>query len=212
MATASSGSGSPLSAVCVFCGSSAGRRPEYRRLAEELGAALARRDLTLVYGGGRVGLMGVLADAVVGAGGCARGVIPRALARKEVAHDGLTELEVVATMHARKARMAELADAFIALPGGLGTLEELFETWTWAQLGIHRKPLGLLDIENPGDSSGASYFDHLVAFLDHAVAEGFVRPQHRQMVLRDGAPEALLDHLAAYHAPTVEKWLDRGET
>ena len=198
-----------MSAVAVFCGSSPGRRPEHAALAEALGRALARRSLTLVYGGGRVGLMGVLADAVLENGGRAIGVIPRALARKEVAHDGLTELEVVATMHERKARMAELADAFLALPGGLGTLEELFETWTWGQLGIHGKPLGLLD--------PAGYFDHLVAFLDHAVGEGFVRAEHRGMVRRhrvpeDGDPGALLDRLAAYRAPEVKKWLEREET
>jgi len=198
-----------LSAVCVFCGSSPGRRPGHAALAEALGRALARRSLTLVYGGGRVGLMGVVADAVLAEGGRAVGVIPKALARKEVAHEGLSELEVVTTMHERKARMAELADAFLALPGGLGTLEELFETWTWGQLGIHGKPLALLDT--------ADYFDHLVAFLDHAVAEGFVRAQHRAMVRRhrvpeDGDPGVLLDRLAAYRAPRVEKWLEREET
>lgn len=198
-----------LSAVCVFCGSSPGRQPEYASLAKSLGGALARRGLALVYGGGRVGLMGVVADAVLAEGGRAVGVIPKALARKEVAHEGLSELEVVATMHERKARMAELADAFLALPGGLGTLEELFETWTWGQLGIHGKPLGLLDT--------TGYFDPLVTFLDHAVAEGFVRAQHRAMVRRhrvpeDGDPGVLLDRLAAYRAPRVEKWLEREET
>jgi len=189
--------------VCVFCGSSPGARPEYARLAAELGRALARRRLTLVYGGGRVGLMGQLADAVLAAGGEVLGVIPRALATKERAHPGLTDLEVVETMHERKARMAELAGAFIALPGGLGTLEELFETWTWGQLGIHAKPLGLLD--------GNGYFDHLIRFLDHAVEERFVQPEYRGMVVVASAPEALLDHLASYQPPAVPHWLHRRE-
>lgn len=189
--------------VGVFCGSSAGARPEYGRLAAELGRALARRRLTLVYGGGRVGLMGRLADAVLAAGGEAIGVIPKALATKERAHSGLTELEVVETMHQRKARMAELAGAFIALPGGLGTLEELFETWTWGQLGIHAKPLGLLD--------GNGYYEHLIRFLDHAVEERFVRPEYRGMVIVAAAPEALLDRLASYEPPAIPKWMDRRE-
>jgi len=208
----------------VFCGSSPGRRGEYRSLAEVLGRTLARRGLDLVYGGGRVGLMGVVADAVLDGGGRVIGVIPEALARKEVAHDRLTELEIVDTMHRRKARMAELSDAFVALPGGLGTLEELFEIWTWGQLGIHGKPLGLLDTVPDGDGGGdgggsvegGGYFDHLVAFLDHGVTEGFIRPQHRAMVRRhrvpeDGDPGVLLDHLGTYRPSGVEKWLDRSE-
>lgn len=203
-----------LSAVCVFCGSSPGRRPEYRALAEGLGRALAERGLTLVYGGGRVGLMGVVADAVLAGGGQVVGIIPQALAEREVAHGDLSRLEVVTTMHERKARMAELSDAFIALPGGLGTLEELFEAWTWGQLGIHRKPLGLLDLELGKETT---YYGSLVTFLDRGVAEGFVRREHRAMVRRhtvpgDGGPEVLLDHLAAYRAPKVEKWLEEGET
>lgn len=189
--------------VCVFCGSSPGARPGYAWLAGELGRALAQRRLTLVYGGGRVGLMGVVADAVLAAGGEAIGVIPRGLAEKEVAHRGLTELEVVETMHDRKARMAELSQAFVALPGGLGTLEELFEAWTWAQLGIHAKPLGLLD--------GDGYYDHLIRFLDHAVEERFVKPAYRGMVLVASDPEGLLDRLATYRPPDVPKWMDRRE-
>lgn len=190
--------------VCVFCGSSPGARPGYRALAGALGGALARRRLTLVFGGGRVGLMGQVADAVLAAGGEAIGIIPRGLFRKEVAHEGLTELEVVGTMHERKARMAELAQAFIALPGGLGTLEELFETWTWGQLGIHGKPLGLLD--------GNGYYDHLIRFLDHAVAERFVKPEYRAMVMVSQDPEDLLDLLAVYRPPAVARLLGRGET
>lgn len=193
-----------LRRVCVFCGSSPGGRPEYRRLATDLGRALARRRITLVFGGGHVGLMGELADTVLAEGGEAVGVIPHGLFRKEVAHEALTDLEVVATMHDRKARMAELADAFVALPGGLGTLEELFETWTWAQLGIHDKPFGLLDSDG--------YYDHLIRFLDHAVEERFVKREHQRMVLVAADPDDLLDRLAAYRPPVLPKWIDSEET
>ncbi len=186
--------------ICVFCGSSAGADPRFRAAAERLGALLARRGIGLVYGGGRLGLMGILADSVLDHGGEVIGVIPRALARKEVAHQGLGDLRVVGSMHERKALMAELADGFIALPGGLGTLDELCEILTWAQLGLHAKPNGLLNV--------AGYFDHFLKFLDRAGEDQFVRPDHRGLLLVDIEPEALLDRLGAWK-PTLlgEKWL-----
>jgi uncharacterized protein (TIGR00730 family) len=193
-----------LRRVCVFCGSSAGSDPAYRQAAVAMGRALARRGLGLVYGGGHVGLMGALADAVLAAGGEAIGVIPRGLERRELGHRGLTELRVVGSMHERKAAMADLADGFAALPGGLGTLEETAEILTWAQLGIHGKPVGLLDARG--------YWGPLVAFLDHAVAEGFVRPDDRALVLVEREPEALLDRLAAWRAPPGEPSIGRDET
>jgi uncharacterized protein (TIGR00730 family) len=188
-----------IRAVCVYCGSSPGVRPEYRAAAAGFGELLARRGVTLVYGGAAVGLMGAVADAALGAGGEVIGVLPRHLATREVAHQSLTRLELVATMHERKARMAELADAFVALPGGIGTLEELFETWTWAQLGLHRKPCGLLDV--------AGYFAPLAAFLDRMLGEGFVRPEHRAMLVSATDPAALLDALSGYQGPALPKWL-----
>ena len=187
--------------VCVYCGSNRGARPEYAAAATRLGRLLGERGIGLVYGGGNVGLMGVLADAALAAGAAVIGVIPQALVDREVAHQGLTEQRVVGSMHERKALMAELADAFIALPGGLGTLDELFEIWTWSQLGFHGKPCGLLDV--------AGYFQPLVAFLDRAVAEGFVRRQHRDTLHVEADPERLLALLGAYQAPLVGKWLDR---
>lgn len=190
--------------VCVYCGSSAGGRPEYLAAARELGESLARRGLGLVYGGASVGLMGAVADAALAAGGEAVGVIPEALLARELAHDGLTELHVVASMHERKALMSELADAFVALPGGLGTLEELAETLTWAQLGLHRKPSGLLDV--------AGYYDALVAFLDHAVREGLLRREHRALLLVADRADELLDRLAGYEPPLLAKWIARDET
>jgi hypothetical protein len=177
-----------LTSICVFCGARLGVRPAYRDLARRTGLTLARRGVVVVYGGGRAGLMGELADAVLAAGGEVIGIIPRQLLDREVGHTGLTRLEVVGTMHERKARMAELAEAFIALPGGLGTLEELFEVWTWSYLGFHDKPLGLL--------STAGYYDHLTALLDHAVEEGFVDPRHRARLVLEEEPERLLDRLA----------------
>lgn len=189
-----------LNRVCVFCGSSAGSRPAYAAAARELGEALVRRGLGLVYGGGGVGLMGVLADTVLAAGGEVIGVIPQALVDREVASPRVADLRVVDSMHERKAMMAELADAFVALPGGLGTLEELFEVLTWAQLGIHGKPCGLLDSEG--------YYAPLVAHLDHAVAERFVRSEHRELLVVERRPEALLDRLATHRPPAVAKWLD----
>ncbi|MEN8158560.1 MAG: TIGR00730 family Rossman fold protein [Myxococcota bacterium] len=190
--------------ICVFTGSSPGARPAYAEAAAELGRTLAGRGLELVYGGAHVGLMGVLADAVLAAGGRVEGVIPEGMVRREVAHDGLTKLHVVGSMHERKALMADLADAFVALPGGLGTLEELSEVLTWAQLGLHEKPCGLLDV--------AGYWAGLLAFLDHSVAERFVRPEHRTLLVADGEAGALLDRLATWQAPVLEKWLDRATT
>lgn len=179
--------------ICIFCGSSSGVRPDYAAAARETGALLARRGLGMVFGGGRVGLMGLTADAALAAGGEVVGVIPRALVARELAHERLTELRVVETMHDRKALMAGLSDAFVALPGGAGTYEELFEVWTWAQLGIHRKPLGVLDV--------GGYFAPLLAMADHAVAEGFMRPEYRAMLQVARAPGELLEKLAAYRPP-----------
>jgi uncharacterized protein (TIGR00730 family) len=192
-----------LDRVGVFCGSSLGASDVYRGVAEELGALLARRRVELVYGGGRVGLMGVLADAVLAGGGKVIGVIPEALSGREVAHSGLTDLRVVPTMHARKALMAELSSAFVALPGGFGTLDELFEIVTWGQLGLHRKPIGLLNV--------AGYFDGLLRFVDHSIAERFVRPEHRALLVVETAPEVLLDTLAQHRPPVVRKWITPGE-
>lgn len=190
-----------LKSVCVFCGASPGARPIYREAAEALGRSLANRGLTLVYGGGAVGLMGIVADAALAAGGEVIGIIPQSLKRAEVGHNGLTRLEVVDGMHARKARMAELADAFIALPGGLGTLEELFEVWTWGQLGYHAKPLGLLEVDG--------FYSRLGDFLDHLVAERFVREPHRAMLQISESPGDLLERLAAWQPTVAPKWVDR---
>jgi uncharacterized protein (TIGR00730 family) len=186
--------------ICVFCGSSSGSNPLYLDLARRLGQTLARRGIGLVYGGGSIGLMGALADATLAAGGEVVGVIPRALQLRELAHAGLTSLHVVASMHERKAKMAELAEGFVALPGGMGTLEELAEILTWAQLGLHSKPSGLLDV--------AGYYRPLIAFLDHAAAEGFIRPEHRRLLVVGEDPDALLDQLAAWEPPALEKWID----
>ncbi|MHC2145944.1 LOG family protein [Pseudomonas sp. 210_17 TE3656] len=191
----------PVRSVCVFCGASTGVNPAYREAAIALGQAIAQRGLTLVYGGGAVGLMGIVADAAMAAGGEVIGIIPQALKDAEVGHSGLTRLEVVDGMHARKARMAELSDAFVALPGGLGTLEELFEVWTWGQLGYHAKPLGLLDVNG--------FYSKLGSFLDHVVVEGFVRPQHRAMLRLADSPAELLDAMDSYQAPVLPKWVDK---
>jgi len=190
--------------VCVFCGSSPGVQPGYLAAARALGDQLARRGLGLVYGGASIGLMGAVADAALAGGGEVIGVIPAALQAKEIAHEGLTRLEVVGSMHERKARMSELADAFIALPGGMGTLEELSEMLTWAQLGLHRKPCGLLDV--------AGYWQPLVVFFDHAVQEQFLRPHHRALLLVEEEPLALLNALAAYVPPEQQKWIDRRQS
>ena len=186
--------------VCVYCGSNRGARPEYAAAATRLGRLLGERGIGLVYGGGNVGLMGVLADAALAAGAAVTGVIPQTLVDREVAHQGLTEQRIVGSMHERKALMAELGDAFIALPGGLGTLDELFEIWTWSQLGFHAKPCGLLDV--------AGYFQPLVAFLDRAVAEGFVRRPHRETLCLESDPERLLAMLDARVAPRAGRPLD----
>lgn len=191
--------GMRISSVCVYCGSSAGRRPVYLEAARALAAALVQRGIRLVYGGARVGLMGALADAALERGGTVTGVIPRALAGKEIAHDGLSELIVTESMHARKTIMAERSDACIALPGGIGTFEELFEAWTWTQLGYHRKPCGLLN--------AGGYFDTLIQFLDHSVAEAFMRQTHRDILLVDPDADSLLDRLEAHELPEVPKWI-----
>ncbi|CDF86539.1 TIGR00730 family Rossman fold protein [Pseudomonas sp. QL9] len=193
-----------LRSVCVFCGASPGASPIYREAAENLGRHLAERGLRLVYGGGAVGLMGMVADAALAAGGEVIGIIPQSLQDAEIGHKSLTRLEVVDGMHARKARMAELADAFVALPGGLGTLEELFEVWTWGQLGYHAKPLGLLEVNG--------FYEPLLTFLDHLVDERFVRPQHRGMLQRGATPAELLDALEAWQPLAAPKWVDRTPT
>ncbi|MBT8401494.1 MAG: TIGR00730 family Rossman fold protein [Rhodothermia bacterium] len=190
-----------MKSIGVFCGSSVGARPNYSKAASRLGAQLVARDLRLVYGGGNVGLMGVIADAVLDAGGHVTGVIPQALAQKELAHPRAQEMHVVGSMHERKAMMADLSDGFIAMPGGLGTLEEFFEVLTWAQLGFHRKPVGLLNSE--------SYFDPLLAFIDAACKESFVRWSHRQIIISSEQPAEILDLFESYRAPTVDKWIDR---
>jgi uncharacterized protein (TIGR00730 family) len=189
----------------VFSGSLPGVRPVYSRAAVTLGRALAGRGLGLVYGGASVGLMGALADAVLAEGGEVIGVIPETLMRKEIAHSGLSDLRVVSSMHERKATMAELAGAFIALPGGLGTLEEFFEVLTWAQLGLHTKPIGLLDV--------AGFYQPLLSALQHMVAEGFIPAAHMQLLVARPEPELLLEALAAYRAPVLpRKWLTPAET
>jgi len=176
--------------VCVYCGSSSGRRPEYSYAARSLAKALISRGIGLVYGGAGIGIMGEIADAVLAGGGQVIGVIPQMLADKEVAHDGLTELKIVGSMHERKQVMMDLSDGFIALPGGLGTQEELFEVLTWSQLGLHTKPCGLLNVEG--------YYDKLCSFLDHAVEEQFVKSHHREMLLVEQSPEKLLTLMEAY--------------
>jgi uncharacterized protein (TIGR00730 family) len=191
-------------AVCVFCGSSAGVRPAYRDAAAAFGRLLARQRRTLVYGGSNVGLMGAMADAALAAGGRVIGVLPHHLVVREVAHTGLTELRTVGSMHERKQQMADLADAFVLLPGGMGSLEEFFEVWTWGQLGLHRKPYALLNV--------GGYFDPLLAFLDHAVVERFVRSEHRDLLLVDDNPERLLARLDAHEPAPAPSWIDRGET
>jgi uncharacterized protein (TIGR00730 family) len=189
-----------MKSVCLYLGSSPGARPEYEAVVRQLATTIARRDMTLVYGGGNVGLMGIAANAALEAGGEVIGVIPADIAEKEVGHYGLTELQVVDSMHERKMRMAKLADGIIALPGGLGTLEELFEMLTWSQLGFHNKPIGLVNV--------AGYFDLLLAFLDHSVEERFVKQAHRDLLLMDCDPELLLDRMVGYEPPVIDKWLD----
>src|SRR5215470_7896177 len=185
--------------ICIFCGSQVGTNGLYRQAAIALGQLLVRHGYGLVYGGGHIGLMGVIADAVLASGGEVIGVIPESMVARELAHTGLTQLQVVSGMHARKARMAELADAFIALPGGYGTFEELFEVITWAQLGIHAKPVGLLNT--------AGYYDPLARLIEHAIETGFIRPEHRDLIVVEERPAALLDRLATHRMPAVRKWL-----
>lgn len=193
-----------LTSLCVYCGSSPGRNEAYGAAARALALAMVERGIRLVYGGASVGIMGAVADEVMRLGGQAVGVIPDALMRKELAHAGLTELHVTPSMHARKTLMAELADAFVALPGGIGTFEEIFEVWTWAQLGFHRKPCGLLNV--------AGYYDGLISFLDHSASEQFVRPEQRDMLVVESSPTALLDRFSVYAPPALPKWVGRGET
>jgi uncharacterized protein (TIGR00730 family) len=190
--------------LCVFCGSSPGARPAYGEAAEELGRLLVAQGIGLVYGGGKVGLMGRLADAVLAEGGEAIGVLPEALVAKEIGHAGLDDLRVVGSMHERKALMADLSDGFVALPGGLGTVEELFEVYTWSQLGLHRKPCALLDVEG--------YYEGIASFLDHSVRERFVREDHRAMLIVEREPRALIERLRRFEpGAIVPKWIDRGQ-
>jgi hypothetical protein len=193
-----------LASVCVFCGSSPGVDPGFVAAAEEVGRLLATQGRRLVYGGGRIGLMGAVADAALAHGGEVIGVIPRALVEKEVAHAGLTELRVVASMHDRKAAMADLADGFLALPGGIGTLEEFFEIWTWGQLGLHHKPFGLLNV--------AGFFDPLLAFLDQLTEQRFVRAEHRGMLCTRAVAGDLLEEMTAYRPVDVWRWMSKAES
>jgi len=192
-----------MQSVCVFCGSNSGARESYAAAAREFGRTIAGRGLKLVYGGAAVGLMGELADAALAAGGHVTGVIPGTLVEREIAHPGLSERHLVTSMHERKAKMADLSDGFVALPGGAGTLEELFEIWTWGQLGHHKKPVGILNVDG--------FFDGLIDFIDHQGRERFMRPEHREMLMTDAQPGRLLDRFEAYHAPTVEKWIRSGQ-
>ena len=192
-----------MKSICVYCGSSAGTEPVYAEAARAVGRLLAGCGLRLVYGGGRVGLMGLVADAALAAGGTVIGVIPKALADCEIAHTNLTELILVASMHERKAQMAELSDGFLALPGGFGTWEEFCEMVTWGQLHLHEKPCGLLNV--------AGFYDPLLLFFDRAAAAGFVRPEHRAMVLSEADPKRLLAQMQAYRPPTVSKWESKSE-
>jgi uncharacterized protein (TIGR00730 family) len=193
-----------LKALCVFCGSGAGNDPAYAEAARTLGRTLADRGITLVYGGGHVGLMGVVADAALGAGGEVIGVMPKALVDREIGHAGLTKLHVVSSMHKRKAMMSGLSEGFVALPGGNGTLEEFFEVLTWAQLGEHDKPCGLLNV--------AGYYDPLLAVFDHMVERGFLSDSNRSLVLVESEPERLLERFEAYDPPNRPKWINEAET
>lgn len=193
-----------MQSVCVYCGSSAGARPAFVEAAEALGSAIAKNGLRLVYGGGRVGLMGALADAALAAGAQVVGVIPRAMVEREWAHHGLSTLHVVRSMHERKAKMANQAEGFIVLPGGIGTLEEFFEIWTWVQLGLHHKPIGILNV--------ADFFDPLVEMLDRLVAEKFVRPEIRNLLIFQTDPEVLLAKMDDFEPLPIPKWIMAEET
>ncbi len=186
--------------IAIYCGSSRGLDPIYAATAAEMAAYLAKQGIGIVYGGGNVGIMGVIADAALAAGGEVIGVIPESLLAKELGHGGVTELHVTRTMHERKQKMVDLSDAFIALPGGFGTLDELFETLTWLQLGFHGKPVGLLNV--------AGFFDHLLTFLDHMSTTGFLKPEHRSSLITETDPEALLQAIRAFQPYTCEKWID----
>ena len=190
--------------ICVFCGSNSGGRPEYPAAAKVMGDEIARRGMELVYGGGNVGLMGIVADAVLAGVGNVIGVIPQGLVAREVGHRGLPDLRVVGSMHERKALMAELADGFVALPGGFGTMEEFFEVLTWAQLGIHRKPCALLNV--------AGYYDPMIALFETFVGERFVLPEYRALVLDDTDPRRLLDRMEGYAPPPLEQWITEEES
>ena len=190
-----------IRSICIYCGSNPGTRPEYIEQAQGFARMLARRGIRVVYGGASIGIMGAIADAALEEGGTVIGVIPQSLVDREVAHAGLTELIVTSSMHERKARMADLSDAFVALPGGIGTLEEIFEIWTWSQLGLHEKPCGLLNI--------GGYYDSLERFLDETVLNGFLGPQHRSMLLSAETGEGVLKAFEAYEPPTVVKWVER---
>lgn len=192
-----------MRSVCVFCGSSAGNSDTYPAAARAVGRAVAERGLRLVYGGAMVGLMGAVADSALAAGGEVIGVIPVALVERELAHEGLSEIHHVKSMHERKAMMADLSDAFLALPGGVGTLEELFEVWTWAQLGHHRKPVGMLNV--------ARYYDPLLTFVDQQCSEGFMRREHREMLVVESDPAQILARFEGYQPPSVTKWIKTGE-
>ncbi len=187
-----------MNRLCVYCGSSSGTGDDYVSAARELGKLLLQQEIGLVYGGASLGIMGIIADTVLAGGGNVTGIIPQALHGKEIAHEGLTELHVVDSMHERKSLMAVLSDGFVAMPGGFGTLEEIIEIITWGQLGFHDKPCGLLNV--------AGYFDHLLAFLDHSAAQGFLHPQHRDMLLVASTPAELLRKFENYVQPSVEKW------
>jgi uncharacterized protein (TIGR00730 family) len=191
----------PFKRVCVYCASSDAIAPAFREAARGVGTFLATSGIQVVYGGGRVGLMGEVADAALAAGGRVYGVIPRKLEQLELGHPGLSELFIVESMHARKTLMASMSDAFIALPGGFGTLEELAEVTTWTQLGYHKKPVGLLNV--------GGYYDHLLAWIEHAAAEGFIRPPHRGLIEHADAIDALIDKLAAADLPDVERWMPK---
>ncbi len=193
-----------MKSICVFCGSSYGTLEAYGEAATATGEAIAGKGLRLVYGGAKVGLMGMVADAALAAGGEVIGVLPKSLEEKELAHEGLTELHLVGSMHERKALMADLSDAFIALPGGVGTLEEIFEVWTWGQLGYHSKPCGFLNIEG--------YYDQLIAFLDHQTGQGFTKKVMRDMAQIASTPDDLIAHFEAYVPPSAPKWIGRDET
>ena len=193
-----------LHTVCVFCAANPGVDPIYVQRAAAMGELLARSGRRIVYGGGRTGLMGALADAALAAGGEVIGIMPRHLVEREVAHTGLSELHVVDSMHQRKALLAELSDGFLAMPGGLGTLEELFEIWTWGQLGLHQKPYGLFEV--------AGFYSGLLAFLDHAVTAGFIRREYRELLVVDSDPEALLARMESARLPTLPRWMERAET